>query len=78
MVKTIFFLAICALMVTTVGCAPDYPDDENHQNVSNSDCIACHVYREHDDAPQVPGGHLEGNDPDSRHQSCKDCHEQED
>ena len=66
------------LAALAMGCAPEYPNDENHQGVSNEDCVACHVDRldETLDPPELPDKHFKNGEVKSSKKECKECHDQ--
>lgn len=74
--------AAAATLLFTVGCGPEYPDDEYHQDVTDQDCRQCHVLRSPldpnlnvADISMAPDDHWDGDDVSSAYEECQGCHD---
>jgi len=70
-VRALFSLLIIGLW-TLMGCAPDIPDIEEHEGVTEDLCVDCHFYGDEGTTP--PDRHWEGDGPKSSYEDCLDCH----
>ena len=60
------------LAALLVSCAPDYPDDSNHQDTVDDDCIACHV--ESDAGSDPSDSHFDDDLLKESREECTSCH----
>jgi hypothetical protein len=72
--KEITWLPLMALVLHFAACDLQHPGDERHRSADLSDCTECHF---HGDGLRPPKGHVEGEEPDSKHEDCLECHARE-
>jgi len=65
-------VATLGLTAMLAGC-PARPDNEDHQDAVNEECIECHFGGD-EDAPSPPQDHWDGDTAATWHDACTHCH----
>ncbi len=66
-------LILLAALLTS--CATDYPDDADHQDAVDDDCVACHV--ESDEGSEPSDSHFDDEVLKESREDCTECHAME-